>query len=50
VLGEPEEHVAKIKALQKAGVTQFNIYLDSGQEEEIIAGYGRDVIPAFAKG
>lgn len=48
VLGEPDEHIAKIRELQKGGVTQFNIYLDSGEEEEIIAGYGRHVIPAFA--
>ena len=34
-------------ALKAAGITQFNIYLDSGDEEEIIAGYGRHVIPAF---
>jgi probable F420-dependent oxidoreductase len=47
VLGEPDEHIAKIHKLKEAGVTQFNIYLDSGMEEEIIAGYGRDVIPAF---
>ncbi|WP_315927558.1 TIGR03842 family LLM class F420-dependent oxidoreductase [Mesorhizobium sp. SP-1A] len=47
VLGEPDEHIAKIGKLKDAGVTQFNIYLDSGMEEEIIAGYGRDVIPAF---
>ena len=48
VLGEPDEHIAKIGKLKDAGVTQFNIYLDSGMEEEIIAGYGREVIPAFS--
>ncbi|MNT95381.1 hypothetical protein D3C72_2372490 [compost metagenome] len=47
VLGEPEDHIAKMHALKDAGVTQFNIYLDSGDEEEIIANYGRHVIPAF---
>lgn len=47
VLGTPDEHISKLKELEKAGVTQFNIYLDSGQEEEIIANYGREVIPAF---
>ena len=26
ILGEPDEHVAKLKALEKAGVTQFTIY------------------------
>ncbi|MCY3753178.1 MAG: TIGR03842 family LLM class F420-dependent oxidoreductase, partial [Alphaproteobacteria bacterium] len=47
VLGTPEEHVAKLEELQAAGVTQFYIYLDNGDEEEIIAEYGRSIIPAF---
>jgi probable F420-dependent oxidoreductase len=47
VLGEPKEHIAKLHELERSGVTQFNIYLDSGDEEEIIARYGREVIPAF---
>ena len=36
-----------LKKLKEAGATQFNIYLDSGDEEEIIAHYGNKVIPAF---
>ena len=40
VLGEPDEHVAKLKALQAAGVTQFTIYLTNGSEERIVADYG----------
>ncbi len=47
VLGDPVDHVTKLRKLEEAGVTQFNIYLDSGDEEEIIALYGREVIPAF---
>lgn len=47
VLGSPAEHVAKIRALEAGGITQFNIYLDNGDEENIIATYGREVIPAF---
>jgi probable F420-dependent oxidoreductase len=47
VLGEPDSHVEKLRQLQKAGVTQFNIYLDSGHEEKIIADYAEQVIPAF---
>ncbi|MFI0395235.1 TIGR03842 family LLM class F420-dependent oxidoreductase [Paracoccus jiaweipingae] len=45
VLGEVDEHIAKLKALEAAGVTQFNIYLDSGNEEKIIADYGEKIIP-----
>ena len=47
VLGTPDDHISKIKTLQDAGITQFNIYLDNGEEEEIIAEYGKTVIPAF---
>ncbi len=49
VLGTPDDHVQKLKELDKAGVTQFNIYLDNGDEENIIATYGREVIPAFRR-
>jgi len=47
ILGEPEEHVAKIKELEAAGVTQFSIYLTNGEEERLIAEYGEHVIPHF---
>ncbi|WP_207005476.1 TIGR03842 family LLM class F420-dependent oxidoreductase [Trinickia mobilis] len=47
VLGKPEQHIEKIRALEAAGVTQFNIYLDNGKEAEIIETYGDKVIPAF---
>lgn len=46
VLGSPKDHIEKVMALEKAGVTQFNIYLDSGDEENIIARYSEEVIPA----
>ena len=47
VLGTPDEHIEKLKALKAAGTTQFNIYLDNGDEENIIANYANKVIPAF---
>ena len=48
VLGTPDDHIAKLKTLEEAGITQFNIYLDNGDEENIIAEYGRSVIPALS--
>jgi len=48
VLGEVDEHIAKLKELKAAGITQFNIYLDNGDEEKIIADYGEKIIPAFS--
>ena len=47
VLGTPEEHIEKLKILEEVGTTQFNIYLDSGNEEKIIAEYAEKIIPAF---
>lgn len=48
VLGSPDDHIAKLNKLKEAGVTQFNIYLDNGDEEMIIAEYGKSIIPAFS--
>ena len=45
VLGKTEQHVGKLKRLENVGVTQFNIYLDNGDEERIIADYAEHIIP-----
>jgi probable F420-dependent oxidoreductase len=47
ILGSADEHVAKLRELADAGVDQFNLYLMNGDEEEQVAAYGKDVIPAF---
>jgi probable F420-dependent oxidoreductase len=44
IVGPAEEHVRKLNELQEIGVTQFNIYLMSGDEEETVEAYGRDVL------
>jgi probable F420-dependent oxidoreductase len=49
VLGPVKAHVEKLKELEAAGVTQFNIYLMCGEEERQIAEYAEHVIPQFAK-
>jgi probable F420-dependent oxidoreductase len=48
VLGEPQEHVERLRELQDAGVDQFNIYLMNGDEEGQLEAYGRGVIPLMA--
>jgi probable F420-dependent oxidoreductase len=48
VLGSPDEHIARLRALREAGVDQFNIYLMNGDEEAQLEAYGRDIIPALA--
>ncbi|MCE0493690.1 TIGR03842 family LLM class F420-dependent oxidoreductase [Vibrio salinus] len=47
ILGNTDNHITKIKQLKESGVTQYNIYLDNGDEENIIAQYGNHIIPEF---
>jgi probable F420-dependent oxidoreductase len=47
IVGPVEAHVRRLRELQEAGVTQFNIYLMSGEEEHTLELYRRDIIPAF---
>jgi alkanesulfonate monooxygenase SsuD/methylene tetrahydromethanopterin reductase-like flavin-dependent oxidoreductase (luciferase family) len=47
LIGDVDDHVAKLLRLVDAGVDQFNLYLMNGEEEEQLDIYGREVIPAF---
>ncbi len=49
LLGNGAAHRKKLHELQKAGVTQFNIYLMCGDEEQNLTDYARDVLPEFLK-
>ena len=46
VLGNAEQATAKLKELEAIGVDQFNIYLMTHGQEEDLAAYGKDIIPA----
>jgi probable F420-dependent oxidoreductase len=48
ILGQVTDHIAKLRELEAAGVDQFNLYLMSGDEEDQLAAYGSEIIPAFA--
>ena len=48
ILGGVRDHIRKLSDLRAVGVTQFNIYLMCGEEEQQLRTYGRDVIPALA--
>lgn len=48
IVGPVEEHLRRLRQLQALGVTQFNIYLMCGDEEQTVEIYGREIIPAFA--
>jgi len=47
LLGPAQAHIEKIRALSRAGVTQFNIYLMCGDEEDTLEAYKKEVLPAF---
>jgi probable F420-dependent oxidoreductase len=47
LIGPVEAHRKKLQALADVGVTQFNIYLMCGSEEQTLDVYGREVMPAF---
>jgi probable F420-dependent oxidoreductase len=45
IVGPVEEHLRRLEELKAIGVTQFNIYLMCGDEEDTLEVYGRDIIP-----
>jgi probable F420-dependent oxidoreductase len=49
LLGPAEAHIEKLRTLARAGVTQFNIYLMCGDEEDTLEAYKREVLPKFPK-
>lgn len=50
LIGSAEAHVEKLRALSEAGVTQFNLYLMSGDEEATLEAYRNGVLSAFKAG
>jgi probable F420-dependent oxidoreductase len=47
LVGPIEQHRKKLEALRKVGVTQFNIYLMCGDEEQTLDIYAREVLPHY---
>jgi probable F420-dependent oxidoreductase len=45
VLGTPEQATAKLRELESIGVDQFNIYLMTEGQNEILETYGGEIIP-----
>ncbi len=48
IVGPVEEHKRRLRELANLGVTQFNIYLMNGDEEDTLDVYGREILPEFA--
>ena len=49
LVGPAEEHRRRLRELEEVGVTQFNIYLMSGDEEATVEVYGREVVPQLSR-
>jgi probable F420-dependent oxidoreductase len=47
IIGPVEAHRKKLEALRSVGVTQFNIYLMCGEEEQTLNIYARDILPHY---
>jgi hypothetical protein len=47
LVGPAEAHRQKLKKLADVGVTQFNIYLMCGDEEQTLEIYERDIVRGF---
>jgi alkanesulfonate monooxygenase SsuD/methylene tetrahydromethanopterin reductase-like flavin-dependent oxidoreductase (luciferase family) len=48
IVGPPSAQRERLEQLRDAGVTQFNIYLMNGEEEDCLDAYGRDIVAEFA--
>ena len=48
VIGDAEQCAKKLRDLEAVGVNQFNLYLMTDGQEEVLDVYGRDIIPKFA--
>jgi probable F420-dependent oxidoreductase len=47
LVGPPEAHREKLRKLASVGVTQFNLYLMSGEEEDSLEVYRKEILPHF---
>jgi hypothetical protein len=47
VVGPVAAHHERLRKLASVGVTQFNLYLMCGDEEESLDVYQRQVLPGF---
>ena len=48
VIGSAADCTKKLRELEAVGVDQFNIYLMTNGQEEVLRAYGAEIIPQFA--
>jgi probable F420-dependent oxidoreductase len=49
LVGRAEAHRQKLRDLARVGVTQFNVYLMCGDEEDTLEQYKKEILPAFSE-
>ena len=49
IVGPPEVHIERMRALQALGVDQFSIYLQHDDKDHTLQAYGEKVLPAVAE-
>ena len=49
LVGTAESHREKLRKLASVGVTQFNVYLMCGDEEDTLESYRKEILPSFPK-
>src|SRR6266576_2445244 len=49
LIGPVAEHRKKLEHLRSVGVSQFNIYLMSGEEEKTLEVYQREILPHYKR-
>lgn len=49
ILGSPENHLRRLRELQRLGVDQFALYLMHDQQQETLQAYGDTILPALGK-
>ena len=47
LVGPAEAHREKLRKLASVGVTQFNVYLMCGDEEDTLEQYKKEILPAL---
>ena len=48
VLGSPEQAIAKLRELEAVGTDQFNLYLMTEGQDDVLGAYGTQIIPELA--
>jgi alkanesulfonate monooxygenase SsuD/methylene tetrahydromethanopterin reductase-like flavin-dependent oxidoreductase (luciferase family) len=48
VIGDAEDCTKKLRELEAVGVDQFNLYLMTHGQDEVLRTYGSEIIPGFA--